>query len=188
MRKIIGLIHMSLDGYTSGLNDEMDWIVYNDEVAQYSHDLHALTDAAIYGRVTYEGMQSYWPTVLSQPNPDPRDLNHAHWLEGITKYVVSRTLQSADWGKTVIIHDNLAEEFNKLKAQPGKDIWFLGSPNLARSFFDLGLFDEYRINVNPVVLGKGKRLFGESERIDLNLIEARTLQDGVVALRYAPRK
>lgn len=187
MRKVIFLMHVSLDGFVAGPNGEMDWIVYNDDMAQYSHDLHATTDTAIYGRVTYQMMESYWPTVLDNPDSDPRDIPHARWLEDATKIVFSKTMKSSDWKNTVIIHDNIAEEINKIKAQPGKDLWLLGSPNLAQAFMQHGLIDEYRINVNPVALGSGKPLFGDADyKLNLKLLEARTFKGGVVALRYEP--
>jgi len=188
MRKVIFLMHVSLDGFVAGPNGEMDWIVYDDEVEKYSHDLHDTTDAAIYGRATYEMMAGYWPTVLDNPNSQPGERNHAHWLEGATKIVASRTLKHADWENTVIIGENLAEEMAKIKQQSGRDLWLLGSPGLAQSFMRLGLIDEYRLNVNPIVLGAGKPLFArQDEALKLTLLEARTFKRGVVGLRYAPQ-
>src|SRR5437016_5020913 len=100
MRKVIFLIHMSLDGFVAGPNGEMDWIVYNDEMEKYSHELHKTTDAAIYGRVTYQMMEGYWPTVLTEPSPTPGALEHARWLDSATKIVFSKTLQSVQWKNT----------------------------------------------------------------------------------------
>ena len=187
MRKVIFLIHVTLDGFVAGANGEMDWIVYNDEVEKYSHDLHSTTDAAIYGRVTYQMMEGYWPHVLDDPSSSAGDRNHAQWLEDATKIVVSKTLDSVEWKNTVLIKDNIAEEMNRIKQQPGKDLWLLGSPTLAQTFMQLGLIDEYRINVNPVVLGSGQPLFGDLDQtLHLELLEAKTFKDGVVGLRYAP--
>ena len=185
MRKIVFLIHLSLDGFVAGPNGEMDWIVYNKEVAQYSYDLHDTTDTAIYGRHTYEMMEAYWPTVLSDPKSDEGDHQHARWLESATKIAVSSTLESVEWKNTLLIRDNLAEEFTQLKQAQGKDMWLLGSPTLAQSMMKLNLIDEYRINVNPVILGSGKPLFGElKHKKNLKLIEAKTFGSGVVGLRY----
>lgn len=187
MRKIIFLMHASLDGYVADSNGEMDWIVYDKEVEQYSHDLHATTDAAIYGRVTYQMMESYWPSVLTDPNADPAALNHARWVDEATKVVVSTTLDSVSWRNTVLIKDNIAEQIKSMKQQSGKDMWLLGSPTLAQTFMRLGLIDEYRINVNPVMLGSGKPLFADT-KLDLELLEAKTFKGGVVALRYVPKQ
>ncbi|MBZ0296342.1 MAG: dihydrofolate reductase family protein [Anaerolineae bacterium] len=186
MRKVIFLIHVSLDGFVAGPNGEMDWIVYNDDVEQYSYSLHDATDAAIYGRVTYQMMEGYWPTVLENPDAGS-EIAHARWLEDATKIVFSKTLDSVEWKNTVLIHDHIAEEMTRIKQQPGKDMWLLGSPSLAQTFMRLGLIDEYRLNVNPVILGSGLPLFtDQNEILNLKLLEAQTFQGGVVALRYAP--
>ena len=190
MRKVISLIHLSLDGLASGPNDELDWISYDAELEQSAHSLHALTDAVIWGRRTYEGMASYWLTVPGNPESTPAELEHARYLDGATKIVVSRSLDRVAWAdaqNTVLIKDNVAEEINKIKQEPGKDIWFLGSPVLAQTFMQLDLIDEYRINVNPTVLAQGKPYFANVTReFPLKLLEARTLKSGVVTLRYEP--
>lgn len=192
MRKIISLIHLSLDGFAAGPNDELDWISYDSELEQDAHSLHDLTDAVIWGRKTYEGMASYWLSVPSNPDSTPAELAHVSWLETATKIVVSRTLDRVEWNNatnTVLIKDNIAEEINKIKQQPGKDIWFLGSTMLFQTFMQLDLIDEYRININPTVLGQGKPLFeGVTRGFPLKLLESKTFKSGVVALRYAPER
>ncbi len=190
VRKVISMIHLSLDGLAAGPNDELDWISYDRELEQYAHSMHAITDAVIWGRRTYEGMAGYWLTVPGNPESTPYELEHARFLEDSTKIVVSRTLDRVAWGdaqNTVLIKDNIADEINKIKQQPGKDIWFLGSVALAQTFMQLDLIDEYRININPTVLGQGKPLFANVTRaFPLKLLESRTLKSGVVALRYEP--
>jgi dihydrofolate reductase len=192
MRKVISLIHLSLDGFAAGPNDELDWISYDDELEKSAHALHDMTDAVIWGRRTYEGMASYWLTVPGDPSSSPAALEHARFLENATKIVVSRTLDRIEWNNaqnTVLIKDNIAAEINKIKQQPGKDIWFLGSTMLAQTFMQLDLIDEYRINVNPTVLGSGKPLFaGATRKFPLKLLESKTFKSGVVALRYAPER
>lgn len=192
MRKIISLTHLSLDGFASGPNDELDWIAYDSELEAYAHTMHDLTDAVIWGRRTYEGMAGYWLTVPGNPESTPAEREHARWLDNATKIVVSRTLDRIDWNKatnTVLIKDNIAEQINQIKAQPGKDIWFLGSTMLAQTFMQLDLIDEYRININPSVLGVGKPLFANVTRnIPLKLLESKTFKSGVVALRYEPQR
>ena len=189
MRKIISLTHLSLDGMASGPNDELDWISYDSELEAYAHSMHALADTVIWGRKTYEGMK-YFLTVPGNPDSSPSEREHARFLDESTKIVVSRTLDKIEWGdtkNTVLIKDNIAEQINKIKQQPGKDIWFLGSTMLAQEFMQLDLIDEYRININPTVLAVGKPFFANINRqIKLNLLESKTLKSGVVLLRYEP--
>ncbi len=192
MRKVISLIHLSLDGLAAGPNDELDWISYDDELEQDAHSLHEMTDAVIWGRRTYEGMASYWLSVPGNPASTPAELAHASWLDKATKIVVSRTLERIDWNNasnTVLIKDNIAAQIHKIKQQPGKDIWFLGSTMLAQTFMQLDLIDEYRININPTVLGSGKLLFaGVTRAFPLRLLESKTFKSGVVSLRYEPER
>lgn len=190
MRKVISMIHLSLDGCTAGPNDELDWISYDSDLEQYAHSMHAITDTVIWGRRTYEGMASFWLTVPGNPESTPAELEHVRWLEASTKIVVSTTLDHVAWGdaqNTVLIKDHIADEISKIKQQPGKDIWFLGSTKLAQTFIELDLIDEYRININPTVLGNGIPLFANtSRRFSLKLLESRALPSGVVTLRYEP--
>jgi dihydrofolate reductase len=135
-------------------------------------------------------MASYWLTVPGNPASTPAELEHARFLDAATKIVVSRTLERVAWNNaqnTVLIKDHIAEEMHAIKQQPGKDIWFLGSPMLARTFMELDLIDEYRININPTILGEGKALFADVTRsFPLKLLASKTFQSGVVALRYEP--
>ncbi len=192
MRRVIALIHLSLDGFAAGPNDELDWISYDSDLEQYAHTLHAQTDAVIWGRRTYEGMASYWLTIPGNPESTPAELEHARFLEGATKIVVSRTLDHVDWNgatNTVLIKDNIADQINAIKRQPGKDIWFLGSVALFQTFAQLDLIDEYRIQINPTTLGEGKPLFtGVTRKMPLKLLESRAFPSGVVALRYEPNR
>ncbi len=191
MRKIVLMLHLSLDGMIAGPNDELDWITYDSDLEAYAYAMHDVTDAVIWGRRTYEGMAGYWLTVPDNPDSTPAERNHVAWLDSATKVVVSRTLDKIEWNdnpKTLLIKDNIAEQINVLKAQPGKDIWFLGSPNLAQTFMQLNLIDEYRFNINPTILGKGKPLFVNLNQMQFNLLESKTLKSGVVLLRYVPKR
>jgi dihydrofolate reductase len=187
MRKIISMIHLSLDGMASGPNDELDWISYDSDLEAYAHSMHPLVDSVIWGRKTYEGMK-YFLTVPGNPNSGQGEREHAQFLNDSTKIVVSRTLDKVDWAgntNSVLIKDNLTEAFNKLKQQPGKDMWLLGSTVLFQEMAKLDLIDEYRINVNPTILGVGKPLFANMDhQLKLKLLESNTLKSGVVTLRY----
>ncbi len=185
MRKIIFLGHVSLDGYMARPNDDMSWITYDDELADYGHQLHATTDTAIYGRRTFQNMDSYWPTVLANPDSKGPELDHARWYDSATKIVVSRSLDNVQSKNTIVIRDNIAAEMMKIKQQPGKNLWLLGSPRLAQVLSRLRLIDEYWINVNPVILGSGTSFSTEMEAYQhLKLLNSQTFTNGVVALRY----
>lgn len=185
MRKIVSFMHVSLDGCYATPDGGLGWVSYDKELESYAHSLHATTDVAIHGRVTYGMMRGYWPTVLEEESPDPAALAHAIWLRDALKVVVSRTLEDPAWENSMLIKDNLAEEFTKLKQKPGKDMVIFGSPGLVKSLVKLDLVDEFRLSVNPVLLGSGKLLFGSLDApLKLELIENRTLKSGAAALHY----
>ena len=184
MRKIISLMHISLDGFAAGPNGEMDWIVYDGEIFKNAIALTDHTDTAIYGRTTYQMMVGYWPTVPANPDSSPDDLHHAAWVENVHKVVISRSLDKVEWNNTELIGENFAEEIAKLKALPGQNLMIFGSPRVVHLLGQLGLIDEYRLNVSPVVLGKGIPMF-EGYAAKLTLLNAHTFESGVVALHYA---
>jgi len=134
----------------------------------------------------------YFLTVPGNPDSSPAEREHARFLDESTKIVVSRTLDKIEWNNTtntVLIKDNIAEQINAIKNQPGKDIWFLGSTMLFQTFMELDLIDEYRININPIVLGKGKPLFANLDaKHALKLLDSKTLKSGVVLLTYEPKR
>lgn len=185
MRKIILFMHLSLDGFTAGPKQEMDWITVDDEIFNDVLDLQRTADTALFGGVLFREMADYWPSVAVNPSSSKGELEHAHWLNHSPKIVFSKTLQKADWNNSKIVRDEIPAEIQKLKAESGRDILLFGGAEFARALMRLGLIDEYRINVNPVVLGGGKPLFKDAgEMTHLKLLEARTFSSGVVGLRY----
>ncbi len=185
MRKIILFMHTSLDGFTAGPNGEMDWIGVDDEIFEDVLDLQNTADAALFGGVLYREMAGYWPGVAANPSSTKSELEHANWLNHSPKLVFSRTLQTTDWNNSKIVRENIPAEVQKLKAESGKNILLFGGAEIARVLMDQGLIDEYRLNVNPVVLGNGKPLFRDAgEKINLKLLETRSFHSGVVGLRY----
>jgi len=176
---------MSLDGYVAGPNGEMNWIKLGDEMWDYVESITADADAAIYGKNTFKMMEGYWPTAANKPNASRHDINYSVWANAAQKIVFSNTLTHSDWGGTEFLKGDPLEEIQKRKAGPGKNMLMLGSPTLAQEFMRLGLIDEYRLNVNPIILGSGKRLFTENEfPINLELIESKSFSTGVEALHY----
>jgi dihydrofolate reductase len=190
MRKVILFMHVSLDGLVQGANDwDINWIAFDEELEIYSKDTLYTVDTVLWGRGTHLGMQQYWTSVPSNPEASQHDIEHAQWIDKTTKIVFSTTLENADWNNSRLVKENIAEEITNLKQQPGKDIIILGSPKFAHSLMQLGLIDEYRINVNPIVLGDGLPLFKDlKDRIKLKLIENKTLNSGVICLVYQMEK
>jgi dihydrofolate reductase len=188
MRKLILLEHMSLDGYLAGPGGEMRWIRFDEELAEHVHAAIDGCDTAIWGRVTYEMMAGYWPSAADEPGASAHDVNHGRWVNAATKLVFSRTLKRAPWGahaEATVVREDAATAIARLKTQPGGDIVLIGSASLARACIADDLVDDYRVNVNPVVLGGGMPLFPEGANVRLRLVEARPLTSGVLALHYA---
>ena len=189
MRKVVLFMHLTLDGFAAGPNGELDWISYEEAFEKYAEGVVRIVGAPLYGRVTYQMMESYWPTVLTNPSSTKHDIDHAHWIENISKIVFSKSLKKVEWNNTRLIKDNIGEEISKLKQQPGKDLVIFGSPGLAQTFMQLDLIDEYRLTVNPVVLGSGKPLFKDiKDRSNLKLVETKTFNSGVVGLHYETKR
>jgi dihydrofolate reductase len=185
MRKIISFMHVSLDGFVAGMNGEMGWITMDDEIFEDAIELASSADTALYGRTTYQMMESYWPTVLTSPEATKNEVHHAQWVEKIDKIVFSTSLEKAEWNNTRLIRKNIREEVTKLKMLPGKSMMIFGSPRLTHSFMQMGMIDEYRINLNPVLLGNGIPLFMNiSDRINLKLIREKRFESGVIGLHY----
>ncbi len=181
VRKVIVSNLMTLDGYIARPNGDLDWFVTNDEFFDDTPDQMDQADTLLYGRVTYEGMASYWPTEMAaQQNPAAiRDRMNA-----IAKVVFSKTLDHADWNNSRIVKGDLGEEVRRMKQQPGKDMIIFGSGQIVAALTQLGLIDIYRIFLNPVIIGSGIPMF--SDGIKLKLLSSKTLKNGVVVLEYAP--
>ncbi len=186
MRKLVLFMHVSLDGFAAVANGGLDWISYDSELQQYADGIVATVGSPVYGRLTYELMASYWPTVLDDPDASEHDKAHAQWVDKATKIVFSKTMKKAEWNNTMVINDNIAEEINKLKQQPGKDLVIFGSPGLAHSLMELDLIDEYQLTVNPVLLGSGIPAYQNiKNKTRLKLVKATSLKNGIVGLHYA---
>jgi dihydrofolate reductase len=186
MRKLVLFMHVSLDGFATDTKGGLDWISYDSELQQYADGIVATVGSPIYGRGTYELMAGYWPGVLANPDASESSKAHAQWVDNVTKIVFSRTMKKAAWNNTIVINDNIADEINTLKQQPGKDLVIFGSPGLAHSCMELDLIDEYQLTLNPVLLGSGKPVYQDiKNKTNLKLVKATTLQSGVVGLHYA---
>src|SRR6185295_5157194 len=149
MRKIISFMHLSLDGFVAGPNGEMDWIKVDEEIFDYGHKRISEGDTALYGRKTFQMMESYWPTAADQPNASRHDIEHSKWYSKVHKVVLSKTMKGADLPNTTIISDNLSHRINEIKQSGSKDILLFGSPTATHSLIQLNLIDGYWLFVNP---------------------------------------
>lgn len=185
-RKLVLFMHLSLDGFAADPNHGLDFLTYDEELQQWADALVKTVGSPVYGRTTYELMKGYWPFLLTKPGAPKRELEHAQWVENAPKIVFSRTLTEATWNNTRLIKDNIPEEVKKLKQQPGKDLVIFGSPGLASSFMSMGLIDEYKLTVHPIILGDGISLFSNNTaKSALKLLDSKTLKSGVLTLHYA---
>jgi dihydrofolate reductase len=187
MRKVILSNEVTLDGFFAGPNEELDWQVVDEESHQYTIDLLSNVDALLFGRVTYQLMADYWPAAATNPSTPKIDLEIADKMNNLPKIVFSKTLQEVKWNNSRLVKENIAEEISKMKQQPGKDMVIFGSGSIVSTFMQHGLIDEYRIIVNPIVLGNGNPLFkGINGKQNLNLLNTRVFGSGVVILYYQP--
>ena len=189
MRKLVLFIHTSLDGFVAGPNGEMDWINVDEEIFDYAGRRTNEADTALYGRVTYQMMESYWPTAAQRPAATKHDVEHSRWYNKVAKVVLSRTLKGANLTNTKIIDGNLAAEIVKLKQEAGKDILMFGSPTAAHSLMAEKLIDDYWLFVNPVLLGRGIPLFkGITDKVALKLVASNMFSSGVACLHYEHKR
>jgi dihydrofolate reductase len=187
MGKIGSFTHVSLDGFFAGPNGEIDWFKgEGEEDREFSAHASGQSGTLIFGRTTYEMMAAYWPTQEAMKgNPDV-----ARVMNTNPKIVFSRTMKPVKdvlvWKNVRIIHEIKRDEILKLKQEAGRDFVILGSGSIVQQFAQLGLIDEFQLMVNPVILGAGKYLFKDVNRMNLELLETRPFRNGRVFLRYRP--
>jgi dihydrofolate reductase len=183
MRKIIVSNMVTVDGYFAGLDGEIDWHVVDKEFNEYAAQMLDSVDTLLFGKVTYDLMAGFWPTknAIAEPSVIAKSMN------SLAKIVFSKTLKKADWENTTVINEINPEEIKKLKQQEGKDMVILGSGTIVDQFTNFALIDEYRLIVNPIILGKGKPLFKDiNHKIKLKLLKIKTFSSGNVLLYYQP--
>ena len=179
-------MHVSLDGFVAGLKGEMDWIKLDDEVFDLVGGFTKEADTALYGRVTWEMMDGYWPTAADKPNASKHDIEHSQWYNRVDKLVLTKTMRGKKADKVKFISDNIFSEINSFKQAPGKNVMIFGSPTAAHSLMEYSLIDEYWLFVNPILLGQGIPLFANIKtRIDLKPLETQVFHCGVTPLHYA---
>ncbi|GAB2571827.1 dihydrofolate reductase family protein [Gracilibacillus alcaliphilus] len=182
MRKIVLSMVMSLDGFVAGENGDSSWHVMDQEMHDYMDDFLDSVDTLLYGRIAYDMMLSHWPAAEFHSTNSKKEQAFARKMNQMQKVVFSRTLTEATWN-TRVVNENIALEMEQLKSQPGKNLALLAGANIAQTFIQHDLIDEYRLIINPVLLGKGQRLFDDVKQ-KLDLIESRTFSCGNVLLVY----
>ncbi len=179
--RLVATEYISLDGV---FEEPGRWSgpFFNDEAAQFKWNELQASDALLLGRKTYEGFAAAWPTMKGTGEFGEK-------MNSMTKYVVSSTLDRAEWTGSKLVRGNVVEEVRKLKKAPGKDLLLSGSGQLFNALMRENLIDLYRFMLHPIVLGKGKRLFAEGvdQRI-VDLAETKKFSAGIVILEYGPAK
>lgn len=178
-------MHISLDGFVAGPNGEMNWITVDQEIFDYVGQRISQGNTALYGRTTYQMMESYWPAAGDKPDATKHDIEHSRWYNSVHKVVLSNTLQDTNLTNTTIINDNLSDKIKEITQQEGEDILLFGSPTATHSLIQQNLIDGYWLFVNPIILGQGIPLFVDiKDPIKLKLLSTRQFASGVTELNY----
>jgi|SRR4051794_22488319 dihydrofolate reductase len=179
MARLIMWNLMTLDGFVEGENRDISWHldVWGEELERLSIDQLKSAGALMFGRVTYELMANHWPSA---------DGEVADFMNALPKYVFSRTLTTSSWNNTQVFGTDVADTVARLKRDSAKDIYLFGSADLAASLIPHRLVDEFRIALNPLLLGAGSPLFRTDGKVRLRLLDSRPLSNGIVILRYEP--
>lgn len=196
MRKIVSFVHVSLDGFVASTKEgehSLGWISISEDLFRHVEQRIQRTDTALYGRVTYEMMESYWPTAADQPDASDHDRAHSRWYKSARKVVLSKTLSQDSHPDIGIISGDLSEQIGALKKGEGSEILVFGSPSATHALMAEDLIDEYWLFVNPILLGQGIPLFKSiQDRTALKLVDSKIFPSGVVCLQYEvipkPRK
>ncbi len=181
MRKLIFAINITLDGCCDHTK-----VIGGDTILEYYTQLLREVDLQVFGRKTYQLMVPYWPEVAKNPLETKASIEFARTFDSINKIVFSRSLDSAEERNTRIVRGNLHDEILKLKQKRGKNI-LVGGVDIPSKLIELGLVDEYRFVIQPIVAGEGRRLLeGVSlpERLQIKLVDTKILESGCVALHY----
>jgi dihydrofolate reductase len=186
MRKLILLAHTSLDGFIAGEKGELDGFDAGQENLDFVCSLTEQADAALFGRISYQLLNAYWPTAKDRTNATPGEVKYSNWYNQTKKIVISKTMRGVKLNNTYVISDEVSNKVTKIKEQPGRDILIFGSAAVSQILIQAGLLDSYWIFINPVIFGKGIPLFANlNDRIKLKLIYTKQFSNGEIALNYS---
>ena len=181
-------MHISIDGYAAGSNGEMNWIHVDDEIFEYGSRRIYATEIALYGRKTFQMMESYWPTAADQTNPSKHDIEHSKWYKNVKKVVLTKTMAEEKKPNIQFISNNLIENIERIKKSTNEEILVFGSPTAGHSLMACDLIDNYWFNINPVIIGKGIPVFDNSEiQTNLFLTDNKVFSSGVVSVSYTKK-
>jgi len=186
MRKLIAAMNMTLDGFCNHTA-----MIADEEIHQHYNELLRNADTLIYGRTTYQLMETYWPSVVKNPTGNKPADEFAVLIDNISKIVYSRTLQQVDWKNSILKKEIIKDEVLELKrsGNGGSKNIIVGSPGLIVAFTQLDLIDEYQLGLQPTVIGSGLPLFKNiRDRLNLKLLKTKTFSCGALALYYEPVK
>jgi dihydrofolate reductase len=194
-RRVVASTFVTLDGYMVGPDEDISWVVdgFDRQMqADIAEDMSSGSDAFVFGRVTFEIFEAYWPSAVpyeagdelspAEGKEDPRIIQA---LNDFPKLVFSRTLETSQWSNTRIAREGLEDEIRELKQQPGKAVNIQGSASIVQALARADLIDDYHLYVHPVLLGAGKPLFAPGHnRQDFELAHSKPYANGVVAMSY----
>jgi len=189
MRQLILIAQTSIDGFVAGVKGEFDNFIGGEENLEFVCSITDEADAAMLGRISYELLNSDWPTAADKPGATKNMVKYSNWYNGATKIVESSTLPASKTGNTIIIDDNLLKETTKIKQQEGKNILIFGSPSIVHDLLELDLIDSIWLIVHPVIFGSGIPLFKKAQKlIKLELVTSKKLSNGTLCNKYAVLK
>lgn len=185
MRKLISVVHTSLDGFVAGENGDFDKLVQSPENLDFICSLTDKADALLAGRVSFEMLDSYWPTAHERPGASASEIKYSHWYNSAEKVVLSNTLRKNKDDKVTILSENLEDALTRIKNKKGKDILLFGSPSVCQALMNLNLIEECWIIVYPVILGKGIALFHDKVgTVKLKCLGSTQFTMGEIAIHY----
>lgn len=193
MRKIVVFNLVSLDGYFAGADGNIDWHMVDDEFNKFAIEQTSSFGTIIFGRVTYKIFEDFWPKAMNDSNMSPDDRKIGKIIDDVEKIVFSNSLKNVTWKNSKLFHEIDPKEIQKLKHGPHsakgsrgvkKDMVIYGSGTIVQQLTNLGLIDEYRLLVNPIILGSGRLMFKDVNKRALKLIDMRVFKNGNVLLRY----
>jgi len=186
MRKLIVFNLISLDGFFAGTDGNIDWHQVDDEFNKFAVEQTKTFGAIIFGKTTYQLFESFWPSAVNDPKMSPEDREIAKTIDDVEKIVFSKSLKEITWKNSKLVHEINPEEIKKWKESEGGPMVIFGSGTIVQQMTNLDLIDEYRLMVNPIILGKGKAMFKDVDQVKLKLLDSKTFGNGNILLYYQP--